>query len=319
MQAKGFKTHSGIMTDVGAKTPSIRTMTEQTRRLIPLTFVLLWSSGFIIARYGMPHSEPMTFSFLRFSGVLLIMLPAIAIMKPAWPNWAQARHIALAGLLLQAGYLGGVWAAVKHGMSAGLVALIMGLQPILTAWLSAYVAERITGRQWAGLLLGLSGVALVVWAKLSITNLSWLSLGLAGFALACITVGTLYQKKFCPSFDLRTGSAIQFAVSAIACLPFMFLFESREINWHPEMIGALVWAILGLSIGAISLLFIMICEGAATKVTSLLYLTPPTTAIMAWILFNEPITLLTVSGTLLTVVGVWWVVSQGSSNKEKNQ
>ncbi len=314
-----FKTHSGIITDVGAKTPSIRAMTEQTRRLIPITFVLLWSSGFIIARYGMPHSEPMTFSFLRFAGVLLIMLPAIALMRPVWPNWAQARHIALAGLLLQAGYLGGVWAAVKHGMSAGLVALIMGLQPILTAWFSAFVAERISSRQWAGLLLGLSGVALVVWAKLSITNLSWLSLGLAGLALASITTGTLYQKKFCPSFDLRTGSAIQFAVSAIACLPFMFLLESREISWHPEMIGALVWAIFGLSIGAISLLFIMIREGAATKVTSLLYLTPPTTAIMAWILFNEPITLLTVSGTLLTVLGVWWVVSQGNSNKEKNR
>jgi drug/metabolite transporter (DMT)-like permease len=295
------------------------TMTDQTRRLIPLTFVLLWSSGFIIARYGMPHSEPMTFSFLRFAGVLLIMLPAIAIMRPAWPSWTQTQHIAIAGLLLQAGYLGGVWAAVKHGMSAGLVALIMGLQPILTAWFSAYVAERITGRQWAGLLLGLSGVALVVWAKLSITNLSWLSLGLAGLALTSITIGTLYQKKFCPSFDLRTGSVIQFAISAIACLPFMFLFESREVNWHPEMIGALIWAILGLSIGAISLLFLMIREGAATKVTSLLYLTPPTTAIMAWILFDEPITLLTVLGTLLTVVGVWWVVSQGHSKQEKNQ
>jgi drug/metabolite transporter (DMT)-like permease len=294
-------------------------MTESTRRLIPITFVLLWSSGFIIARYGMPHSEPMTFSFLRFAGVLLIMLPAVALMRPAWPSWRQAGHIAVAGVLLQAAYLGGVWAAVKHGMSAGLVALIMGLQPILTAWFSAFISEKVSGRQWTGLALGIAGVALVVWAKLSITNLSFLSLGLAAIALASITTGTLYQKKFCPSFDLRAGSVIQFAVSAVACLPFMFLFETREITWHPEMIGALIWAIFGLSIGAISLLFIMIREGAATKVTSLLYLTPPTTAIMAWILFNEPITLLTVSGMLLTVVGVWWVVSQGNSNKEKNQ
>jgi drug/metabolite transporter (DMT)-like permease len=294
-------------------------MTESTRRLIPITFVLLWSSGFIIARYGMPHSEPMTFSFLRFTGVLLIMLPAVLLIRPTWPSWRQAGHIAVAGVLLQAAYLGGVWAAVKHGMSAGLVALIMGLQPILTAWFSAFISEKVSGRQWAGLALGIAGVALVVWAKLSITNLSFLSLGLAGVALASITTGTLYQKKFCPSFDLRAGSVIQFAVSAIACLPFMFLFETREITWHPEMIGALIWAIFGLSIGAISLLFIMIREGAATKVTGLLYLTPPTTAIMAWILFNEPITLLTVSGMLLTVVGVWWVVSQGNSNKEKNQ
>jgi drug/metabolite transporter (DMT)-like permease len=294
-------------------------MTESTRRLIPITFVLLWSSGFIIARYGMPHSEPMTFSFLRFAGVLLIMLPAVALMRPTWPSWPQAGHIAVAGVLLQAAYLGGVWAAVKHGMSAGLVALIMGLQPILTAWFSAFISEKVSGRQWTGLALGIAGVALVVWAKLSITNLSFLSLGLAGVALASITTGTLYQKKFCPSFDLRAGSVIQFAVSAIACLPFMFLFETRDIHWHPEMIGALIWAIVGLSIGAISLLFIMIREGAATKVTSLLYLTPPTTAIMAWLLFDEPITLLTVSGMLLTVFGVWWVVSQGNSNKEKTQ
>ncbi len=294
-------------------------MTEQTRRLIPITFVLLWSSGFIIARYGMPHSEPMTFSFLRFAGVLVIMLPLVALLRPIWPNWQQTGHIAVAGLLLQAGYLGGVWAAVKHGMSAGLVALIMGLQPILTAWFSAVIAEKVSARQWGGLGLGIVGVGLVVWAKLSITGLSLLSLGLAAIALASITTGTLYQKKFCPSFDLRAGSVIQFAISALACLPFMFLLETRQINWHPEMIGALIWAIFGLSIGAISLLFIMIREGAATKVTSLLYLTPPTTAIMAWLLFDEPITVLTVLGTLLTVAGVWWVVSQGNTHKEKNQ
>ncbi len=284
-------------------------MQTALKRLIPAAFVLIWSSGFIIARYGMPHAEPMTFSFLRFAGVLVLMVPAVLILRPVWPNWRQIGHIGVAGLLVQAVYLGGVWAAVRHGMSAGLVALIVGLQPILTAWFSAFVAERITGRQWIGLLLGLSGVALVVMAKLSLTGLSLTSLLLAALGLAGITVGTLYQKRFCPSFDLRAGSVIQFTVSALACLPFMFLFETRQIDWHPEMIGALIWAVLGLSIGAISLLFLMIREGAATQVTSLLYLTPPTTAVMAWFLFDEPITLLTVSGTLLTVWGVWWVMS----------
>lgn len=284
-------------------------MQTALKRLIPAAFVLIWSSGFIIARYGMPHAEPMTFSFLRFAGVLVLMVPAVLILRPVWPNWRQIGHIGVAGLLVQAVYLGGVWAAVRHGMSAGLVALIVGLQPILTAWFSAFVAERITGRQWIGLLLGLSGVALVVMAKLSLTGLPLTSLLLAALGLAGITVGTLYQKRFCPSFDLRAGSVIQFTVSALACLPFMFLFETRQIDWHPEMIGALIWAVLGLSIGAISLLFLMIREGAATQVTSLLYLTPPTTAVMAWFLFDEPITLLTVSGTLLTVWGVWWVMS----------
>jgi drug/metabolite transporter (DMT)-like permease len=285
-------------------------MQQQTRYLIPAIFVLIWSSGFIIARFGMPHSEPMTFLFLRFVGVLLVMVPIVLVVRPAWPAWPQIRHISLAGLLLQAGYLGGVWAAVRHGMSAGLVALMMGLQPILTAWLSALVQERISVRQWAGLALGFGGVGLVVWTKLSLASLSLVSLSLALVGLVSITAGTLYQKRFCPDFDLRAGSVIQFAVSAVACLPFIVLFESSDIQWHPELIGALVWAIFGLSIGGISLLFLMIRRGAATEVTSLLYLTPPTTALMAWMLFAEPITLEMVLGTLLTVIGVWWVVSK---------
>jgi drug/metabolite transporter (DMT)-like permease len=287
-------------------------MQERLQQLIPAAFVLIWSSGFIIARYGMPHAEPMTFSFLRFVGVLAVMVPAVLLIRPRWPEPSQIRHIAIAGVLLQAGYLGGVWAAVKEGMSAGLVALIMGLQPIITAWFSAVLQEKITARQWLGLALGLGGVGLVVMAKLSLTGMTAWSMVFAAIALASITAGTLYQKRFCPSFDLRAGSVIQFAVSALACLPFMFLFETRAVEWHPELIGALIWAIFGLSIGAISLLFIMIRDGAATRVTSLLYLTPPTTAAMAWLLFREPITLLTVSGTLLTVWGVWWVMSSRS-------
>lgn len=285
-------------------------MQQQTRYLIPAIFVLIWSSGFIIARFGMPHSEPMTFLFLRFVGVLLVMVPIVLVVRPVWPTWPQIRHISLAGLLLQAGYLGGVWAAVRHGMSAGLVALMMGLQPILTAWLSALVQERISVRQWAGLALGFGGVGLVVWTKLSLASLSLVSLSLALVGLVSITAGTLYQKRFCPDFDLRAGSVIQFAVSGVACLPFIMLFESGDIQWHPELIGALIWAIFGLSIGGISLLFLMIRRGAATEVTSLLYLTPPTTALMAWMLFAEPITLEMVLGTLLTVIGVWWVVSK---------
>ncbi|MEN9771375.1 MAG: hypothetical protein RJA58_18 [Pseudomonadota bacterium] len=292
-------------------------MLNAPRKLIPVAFVLIWSSGFIIARYGMPHAEPMTFSFMRFLGVLLVMVPVVLLIQPKWPSRHQIGHIAVAGVLLQAGYLGGVWAAVRHGMSAGLVALIMGLQPILTAWFAAALAERVSGRQWIGLGLGLAGVGLVVQTKLSITGLTPLSLGLAGLALASITTGTLYQKRFCPDFDLRAGSVIQFTVSAIACIPFMLIFETQEIHWHPELIGALLWGIFGLSIGAISLLFIMIREGRATQVTSLLYLTPPTTAVMAWILFKEPITLITVLGTLLTVLGVWWVVSQTRTTSQK--
>lgn len=283
-------------------------MKQSLQRLIPVIFVFVWSTGFIVARYGMPYSEPMTFLFLRFVGVLLVMVPVALLARVTWPSRRQCLHIAIAGTMLQAGYLGGVWAAVKLGMSASLVALVMGLQPIFTAWLSAVVAERVSARQWLGLIAGLVGVGMVVLERLSLIGLSLMSLGLAALALASITLGTLYQKRFCPSFDLRVGSTIQFAAAALVCLPVMFAFETREIEWVFPMIGALLWSIFALSIGAISLLFIMIRDGAATKVTSLLYMTPPTTAVMAWFLFDEPITLMTVMGTAVTVVALLLVI-----------
>ncbi|MEY2776191.1 MAG: hypothetical protein RLY30_289 [Pseudomonadota bacterium] len=283
-------------------------MPPALRSAFPALFVLIWSTGFIIARYGMPHAEPMTFLVMRFALVLAVLLPIAWIWRAPWPRRDEAWRIALAGLLLQAGYLGGVWAAVREGMGAGLVALIVGLQPILTAVLVTLAREPIHRNQWAGLVLGLTGVALVVWTKLNLVGLSLASLLFAAIGLASITAGTLYQKRACPSFDLRTGGIIQYAASAALCLPLALLFETRAVTWAPELIGALIWSVLALSIGAISLLFIMIREGAATQVTSLLYLTPPTTALMAWLLFDEPITSLTFLGTLTTVMGVWLVV-----------
>jgi len=277
------------------------------RRFIPAAFVLIWSSGFIITRYSMPYAEPLTFLSIRFAGVLAVMLPFLLLVRAQWPDRGQALHLAAAGVLLQAGYLGGVWAAAREGLSVGLIALIVGLQPILTALAAAALSERVTARQWLGLVCGISGVGLVVLAKLSLTGLTPLGFGLALTGLASITLGTIYQKRFCPSFDLRTGSVIQFSAALAVVLPLSFLLETREIIWHPQLVGAMVWAILPLSIGAISLLFIMIRDGAATQVTSVLYLTPPTTALMAWVLFDEPITILTILGTLLTVFGVWWV------------
>lgn len=282
----------------------MRDWSQRWAAWIAPSFVIIWSTGFIIAKYGMPYAEPMTFLFMRFMGVLILMLPLVWLLKAPWPSSSNTFHIAIAGLLLQAGYLGGVWAAVKFGMSAGLTALIVGLQPILTALFASWLKERVLPIQWLGLGLGLAGVGLVVWQKLSLTGLDSWSLLFILIALISITAGTLYQKKFCPQFDLRTGSVIQFASSALLCLPFMFVFETREIIWHPELIGSLLWAILGLSIGAISLLFIMIRKGEATRVTSLMYLTPPTTAVMAWFLFDEPFTLLIAFGIVLTMLAV---------------
>ncbi|CAG2144682.1 hypothetical protein LMG31506_03058 [Cupriavidus yeoncheonensis] len=281
---------------------------------MPWLFVLIWSTGFIVARYGMPHAEPMTFLFLRFLGVLVLMVPFVWLARVPLPqrdartDWRMFAHIAVAGLFLQAGYLGGVWAAVKLGMPAGMSALIVGMQPILTALISARLGERISMRQWLGLLLGIVGVGLVVANKLGASGLSTASVLLAGGALLSITFGTLYQKRFCAVFDLRMGSVIQFAASALACVPFMFLFETRHVDWTAEMVGALAWSVVALSIGAISLLFLLIRQGAATRVSSLMYLTPPTTAVMAWLLFGEHFPPLAASGMALAAAGVALVI-----------
>ncbi|WP_373379960.1 DMT family transporter [Cupriavidus nantongensis] len=283
---------------------------------MPWLFVLIWSTGFIVAKYGMPYAEPMTFLFLRFAGVLVLMVPFVLLARVPLPrvagstaiDWRAVGHIAVAGLLLQAGYLGGVWAAIKLGMPAGVSALIVGMQPILTALIATRMGERIGTRQWLGLLLGLAGVALVVANKLGTSGLTPASLALAAGALFSITVGTVYQRHFCPVFDLRMGSVIQFAAAALACVPFMFLFETREVQWTAAMLGALAWSVVALSIGAISLLFLLIRQGAATKVSSLMYLTPPTTAVMAWLLFGERFPPLAAAGMVLAALGVALVI-----------
>lgn len=274
-------------------------------------FIVLWSTGFIIARYGMPYSEPMTFLFIRFSGVVICLIPVLLWLKPVWPSGKQGMHIAVAGALIQFGYLGGVWAAVKQGMPAGLAALIVGLQPILTALLASTVSERVTSRQWLGLALGLAGVALVLFAKIHLEGITFASVCFAFAGMFSITFGTLYQKRFCPSFDLRTGSVIQFSISAFLCLIAMMMFETREIQWTMPMIGALLWGIIPISLGAMSLWFILLQRGDATKVSSVMYLTPPTTALMAWLLFDEKLTTSIVLGTLITMVGVL-IVNQTS-------
>jgi len=267
-------------------------------------FILIWSTGFIIARYGMPHAEPLTFLAIRFFGVILILLPCILWFKAPWPSKSQIVHLAIAGVLIQFGYLAGVWIAIRHGMPVGLTALIVGLQPILTAVFVSLLAEKITRSQWQGLFLGLFGVFLVLYAQINIAGVNAQTIFFNITGLLSITVGTIYQKKYCAQFDLRTGSLIQFITSLGLATIGAFLFETREVEWVLELIGALVWGIVGISIGAMSLLFILIRRGNATKVSSLMYLTPPTTAIMGWILFNEPLTVLVGLGTLLTMLGV---------------
>jgi len=296
--------------DIGANTASSHL--NRAVALMPLLFVLLWSTGFIIAKFGLPFAPPLTFLLLRFSGVLIVLVPLALLLRARWPV-GQIGAIALAGILMQAGYLGGVWCAIKMGMPAGLSALIVGMQPILTAFAAPIIGESVRRRQWLGLLLGLSGVALVVGSSIKLSGLTWHSVALCLMALASITIGTLYQKRHCAHFDLRTGTIIQFAASIIVTLPFAILFEHfnftfNSVTWNPALIGSLLWAVFVLSIASIFLLFALLRKSAATNVTSLLYLTPPTTALMAWFMFGEALSLTGILGMLIAVAGVYFVV-----------
>jgi drug/metabolite transporter (DMT)-like permease len=281
---------------------------------VPVFFVFLWSTGFIAAKFGLPYAPPLTFLVLRCAAAALVLLPAALLARAPWPQ-GRTGHVAVAGLLMQAGYLGGVWSSIRLGMPAGVTALIVGMQPILTAACAPLIGERVRPRQWLGLLLGLSGVALVVYTKTSLAGLSASAIGLCVLALLSITAGTMYQRRYCPSFDLRTGSMIQYAASVAVLLPLAVGLEGFNLSlstvaWNPRFVGALAWSVLALSIGAIFLLFKLISRSEATQVTSLLYLTPPTTAVMAWLMFGEALNLAGLLGMALAVAGVAFVVKK---------
>jgi drug/metabolite transporter (DMT)-like permease len=274
-------------------------------RAMPAVFVLVWSTGFIVARFGMPNAPPMTFLAMRYALSIACFLPWILLARVPWPQGRLAfLHLGITGLLIQGGYLGGVWAAVRIGMGAGLIALIVGLQPLLTAiWISAR-GGSVTRPQWIGLALGLGGLVLVVSHKLEAGHeASWGSLGLGILALASITCGTLYQKRHVAPCDVRTASVTQLSAALLATLP-LALLERGTVHWNAEMIGALSWSVLVLTLGGSSLFYVLIQRGAATAVTSLMYLVPPCTAVMAWLLFGESITTATVVGTAMTAAGV---------------
>ena len=280
-------------------------------RAMPVLFVLIWSTGFIVARYGMPNAPPMKFLVVRYALSIACFLPWIMLAQVQWPaNRTQWTHLAITGIFMHAGYLGGVWAAVKAGMGSGLAALIVGLQPVLTAvWLSA-TGGRISTRQWVGLALGLVGLVMVVSRKFGQGGeADWLNVSLATGALFSITLGTLYQKRFVTPCDVRTANAVQLGAAFLVTLP-LALLETQAMNWNAELQGAMAWSVLALTLGGSSLLYMLIQRGAAATVTSLMYLVPPVTAFIAWVLFAEPITAVTITGTVLTAAGVALVVRQ---------
>jgi drug/metabolite transporter (DMT)-like permease len=275
-------------------------------RFAPLLFVVLWSTGFIGAKYGLPHAEPLSFLLVRYLLVVSLMtLIALATRAP-WPkDGRQWFHIGIAGLLVHAIYLGGVFVAISKGLPAGVTSLVVGIQPLLTAvgagWL---LNEAVLKRQWFGLVLGFVGVTMVVSGKLG-SGFELDALWPALAALAGITAGTLYQKRFCPSFDWRTGAIAQFLPTAIATGAVVALSDNFHVDWVPDFIFALAWLVLVLSLGAISLLNMLIRRGTAVNLASLFYLVPPCTALIAWLLFDEKLAGMALVGMALAVWGVY--------------
>lgn len=280
---------------------------------IPFLFVFLWSTGFIGAKYALPFIEPFYLLFIRMLWTIAVFLLLCGILRVQWPTWQQAGHQMVTGLLLHGCYLGGVFAAIKWGMPAGISAIVVGIQPLLTALVGwRLFGENLLPRQWLGLALGLFGVSVVVLTTRDYdqTALTLPALVAIIIALFAISMGTIYQKRFGGGVNLVAGSLWQYVSTALLMGILAYSFETRVVVWDLQLILALAWLVLGLSVTAILLLMYMIREGEAAKVASYFYLVPAATSIEAWLLFDESLPLLAVAAMGLTVAGVYLVVKK---------
>lgn len=273
--------------------------------LAPITFVLLWSTGFLGAKYGMPHAEPFTFLAYRFAITTVLFAGIVMIMRVPWPRDRQTWiHAAVVGLLMHGVYLGGVFFAIDNGTSGGISALIVGVQPVLTAVFAGLIlSEHLSFKAWLGMVFGFIGISLVVWQQAGDTG-GWVGITSCVAGLIAVTAATLYQKRFGTAIDLRVGSAIQFAAAAVMMWILAFSFETFHYDWNTQSILTMAWMVVGLSLGAVTLLYVLIRRGAASKVASLFYLVPPTVAIETYFLFGETLTPMALVGMGVTVIGV---------------
>lgn len=266
-------------------------------------FVVLWSTGFIAAKYGLPYATPFAFLLARFCMIAAVMTAIAVIWRAPWPSRRETMHTIVVGVLIQGCYLGGVFHAISRGTSAGTSAMLVGLQPVVTVVLARWwLTERVVLRQWAGLAIGLAGVALVVQHKIGVDRVDGIVALL--IALVAISVGTLYQKRHCAEVDLRSGAVIQFGACAILDLPLVLFAEQAHIDWTASFVFALGWSVIVLSAGANLLLFWLLRRGKAADVAALFFLVPAVTAVMAWALFGETLTLQAIAGMMLIAVGV---------------
>ncbi len=279
-------------------------------RLAPASFILIWATGYVVAKLAAPWADPLTFLCWRYAGVVALMAALALAAHAPWPQRREMAHLAVAGVLIQAVYLAGVWVAIRRGLPAGTAALIVNLQPVLVAALAPFVGERVVPRQWLGVALGLAGVLLVIWHKLALSGGMALPLALCVAALLGITGGTLYQKRFVPQFDLRTGQVVQFAAAFAVTLPAAWALEPMRIEWNASVFVALAWSVLVLTAGGISLMFYMLRHGRVTAVSSTMYLVPSVTSVMAWALFGETLGAQAIVGMGVTLLGVYLVVTR---------
>ncbi len=273
--------------------------------LAPVLFVLLWSTGFIGARYGLPYIEPLTFLAVRMVFVVLILGGIALVLRVRWPNTRETGHSLAAGLMVHGLYLGGVFTAISQGVPAGISALIPGLQPILTSTIAnRFMGETVTRTQWFGLVLGLAGVALVLHDRTMLataTPLGWVA---SVLSLIGITLGALYQKRFCGNIDWRTGNLVQYIGAGVVFALGSFAFETRVIHWSGELMFAIAWLVIVLSLAAVGLMYWLIRRSAATGFASLFYLVPVVTALMAYVLFDEKLDALSIAGMVICAAGV---------------
>jgi drug/metabolite transporter (DMT)-like permease len=276
-------------------------------RTAPAMFVLLWSTGFIATKYVLNSAEPLTYLAIRMACVVGLMAIIVAIARPKWLDRAAIGHSIVAGVLVHGIYLGGTAVAISHSIPAGLSALIPGLQPILTSTLAnRWLGERVTPLQWSGLLLGLAGVVLILHNRPMSGEAGWGWLA-SGVSLVSITLGTLYQRRYCNAIDWRAGNLVQYIAVTIFFGLGAWLFENNVVHWTTEFVLALSWLAVVLSIGSIGLLYWLIRRSAATSVASLFYLVPAVTSLMAYVLFGEKLDAVAIAGMTACAAAVFLV------------
>ncbi|THD48037.1 MAG: DMT family transporter [Bradyrhizobium sp.] len=276
-------------------------------RAAPAIFVVLWSTGFVVTKYALNNAEPLTYLAIRMAVVVAMMAVIVAVARPPWPDRVGIAHSVVSGILVHGFYLGGTAVAIAHSIPAGLSALIPGLQPILTSTLAnRWLGERVTPLQWTGLLLGLAGVVLILHDRPMSGEAGWGWLA-SGVSLVSITLGTLYQRRYCGKIDWRAGNLVQYAAVMIFFAAAAGMFETNVVHWTGEFVLSVAWLAVVLSIGSIGLLYWLIRRSAATSVASLFYLVPAVTAVMAFVLFGERLDAVAILGMIACAAAVFLV------------